>query len=89
VKTVHLTIEARRFLDELDDVRDHLPDGTVDMTYLVYRELLLPFGDWVAQIRAVRNQYAQSHGLPLRNDRFDWKDLAPVYGSAVSEISLE
>lgn len=80
---------GRRFLHEVDDVKDHLPDRTIDMTYLVYRELLLPFGDWVEQIRAVRNQYAQSHLLPLRNDRFDWKDLTPVYGAAVSEISLE
>ena len=54
---------GRRFLHELDDVKDHLPDRTVDMTYLVYRELLLPFGDWVEQVRAVRNQYAASHGL--------------------------
>ena len=70
---------GRRFLHELDDVKDHLPDRTVDMTYLVYRELQLPFGDWVEQVRAARNQYAQSHGLPLRNERFDWKDLNPVY----------
>ena len=45
---------GRRFLHELDDVKDHLPDRTVDMTYLVYRELLLPFGDWVEQVRAAR-----------------------------------
>ena len=25
---------------QVDDVKDHLPDRTVDMTYLVYRELL-------------------------------------------------
>ena len=70
---------GRRFLHDLDDVKDHLPDRTADMSYLVYRELQLPFGDWVEQVRAVRNQYAQSHGLPLRNERFDWKDLNPVY----------
>ena len=70
---------GRRFLHELDDVKDHLPDRTVDMSYLVYRELQLPFGDWVEQVRAARNQYAQSHGLPLRNERFEWKDLNPVF----------
>ena len=69
---------GRRFRHELDDVKDHLPDRTVDMSYLVYRQLLLPFGEWVEQVRAVRNQYAQSHGLPLRNQRFDWKDLNPA-----------
>ena len=69
---------GRRFLHELDDVKDHLPDRTVDMSYLVYRELQLPFGEWVEQVRAVRNQYAQAHSLPVANERFDWKDLAPV-----------
>ena len=70
---------GRRFLHELDDVKDHLPDRTVDMTYLVYRELLLPFGDWVEQVRSVRNQYATSHGLPAQNGSFDWQDLSPLY----------
>jgi hexosaminidase len=70
---------GRRFLHEVDDVKDHLPDRTVDMTYLVYRELLLPFGDWVEQVRGVRNQYASSHGLAAQDERFDWKDLNPVY----------
>jgi hypothetical protein len=63
----------------LDDVKDHLPDRTVDMSYLVYRELQLPFGEWVEQVRVARNRYAQSHGLPVRNERFDWQDLKPVY----------
>jgi hexosaminidase len=70
---------GRHFLHELDDVKDHLPDRTVDMTYLVYRELLLPLGDWVEQVRSIRNQYAASHSLPAQNERFDWKDLSPVY----------
>ncbi len=70
---------GRRFVHELDDVKDHLPDRTVDMTYLVYRELLLPFGDWVEQVRSARNQYASAHGLPAQNASFDWQDLSPLY----------
>ncbi|MCC6365984.1 MAG: beta-N-acetylhexosaminidase [Bryobacterales bacterium] len=80
---------GRRFLHELDDVKDHVPDRTVDMTYLVYRELLLPFGEWAEQMRTARNTYAAAHKLPARNERFDWKDLAPVHHSATAEISLE
>ncbi len=80
---------GRKFLHELDDVKDHLPDRTVDMSYLVYRELLLPFGDWVDRIRSARNEYAKMHEIPLRNDGFDWKDLTPVTAAQVSEISLE
>jgi hypothetical protein len=56
------------------------------MTYLVYRELQLPFGDWVEQVRAARNQYAQSHGLRPRNERFDWQDLNPVYRVAETPV---
>ena len=44
---------GRRFLHELDDVKDHLPDRTVDMSYLVYRELLLPMEDLI-RITALR-----------------------------------
>jgi hypothetical protein len=80
---------GRKFLHELDDVKDHLPDRTVDMSYLVYRELLLPFGEWVDKIRSARNEYAKMHQIPVRNDAFDWKDLAAVSAAQVSEISLE
>jgi hypothetical protein len=47
----------------------------VDLSYLVYREKLLPFGAWVNAIQAARNEYAASHHMPVRNDRFDWSDL--------------
>jgi hypothetical protein len=80
---------GRRFLHEMDDVKDHLPDRTVDMSYLVYRELILPFGEWVENVRAARNQYAQAHNLPLNNSRFDWKDLKPVSVTEVADIDLE
>ena len=70
---------GRRFLHEVDDVKDHLPDRTVDMTYLVYRELRLPLSEWVEQVRAARNQYASAHGLAAQNERFDWLDLSPDY----------
>ncbi|MBV6430472.1 MAG: hypothetical protein IANPNBLG_00585 [Bryobacteraceae bacterium] len=80
---------GRRFLHELDDVKDHAPDRTTDMTYMVYRELLLPFGEWTEQIRMARNSFAAAHKLPVRNERFDWKDLAPVRHLAPAEISLE
>ena len=57
----------------------------MDMTYLVYRELQLPFGDWVEQVRTIRNQYASSHGLAAQNERFDWKDLSPAYPALSAE----
>lgn len=71
------TAEAngRRFLHELDDVKDHLPDRTVDMSYLVYDELLLPMDEWFARTEAARNGYAKAHQAAERNETLSWKNL--------------
>ena len=50
---------GRRFLHKWDDVKDHPADRTVDLSYMIQREFLLPFGEWVGQVRAARNQYAE------------------------------
>jgi hexosaminidase len=74
-KTWHPRVPAangRKFLHDLDDVKDHLPDRTVGMEYLVYRELQLPLGDWAKQTMAARNQYAKSHGLSERTAAVEW-----------------
>jgi hypothetical protein len=70
---------GRRFLHELDDVKDHLPDRTIDMSYLVYRELLLPFEEWAERVQASRNQYAETNRLPLRTETFGWKNVEDAY----------
>jgi hexosaminidase len=80
---------GRKFLHEVDDVKDHLPDRTTDMTYLILREIQLPFGEWIEQIQAARNRYAQAHQTPVRADKFDWKDLKSVSGMEIGAISLE
>jgi hypothetical protein len=66
---------GRTVLHEHDDVKDHPADRTVDLSYMIQREILLPFGEWVGQVRTARTQYAQAHNLPLNNDTFDWKDI--------------
>jgi N-acetyl-beta-hexosaminidase len=66
---------GRRFLHEVDDVKDHLPDRTVDMSYLVYRDVQLPIQPWAEKLAEVRNHYADSHHLPAREFRFRWADL--------------
>ncbi len=78
---------GRQFLHELDDVKDHLPDRTVDMSYLVYRETLLPFGTWVNSIAAARNQYAAAHNLKVRDYRLSWGDLSFTPASRFSNSS--
>jgi hexosaminidase len=72
---------GRKYLNGVDDVKDHLPMRTVDMSYLVYRELILPLGKWYEQVQAVRNQYAQAHGLLARTKSFDWKNTQVVLGN--------
>ncbi len=67
---------GRKFVHELDDVKDHLPDRTVGMDYLVYRELQLPLGDWAGQVLASRNQFAKAHGIADRSEAVEW--AAPV-----------
>ena len=73
---------GRRVVHELDDVKDHLIDRTIDMNYLVYRELTLPFGDWIKRVQAVRNEYATQHGLPEDHSAFDWEDTTARAGGA-------
>jgi hypothetical protein len=65
---------GRRYLDEVDNVKDHRPVRTVDMSYLVYRELLYPLGDWAARTLEARNEYARAHQLPVRAFELNWKD---------------
>jgi len=69
-----LEANGRRCLDQVDDVKDHRPVRTVDMSYLIYRELLYPLGDWAESTRRARNQYAQAHGLPGRGKKVDWRN---------------
>ena len=69
---------GRKFVDKVDDVKDHLPVRTVDMTYLIYRQLLYPLGEWAAKVEAVRNQYARAHDLPARSREWDWKDTTTL-----------
>ncbi len=66
---------GRRFLHEVDDVKDHLPDRTVDMSYLVYDELLLPLDDWYERTQSARNTYARTNRLPVRSEPLNWSSL--------------
>ena len=73
---------GRKFFDKVDDVKDHQPVRTVDTSYLVYRELLYPLGTWAAQVMSIRNQYAQEHKLPRRDDKLEWKDTSTGISAA-------
>jgi hypothetical protein len=73
---------GRKYLDQVDDIKDHQPVRTVDMSYLIYRELLYPLGEWAKTVIAVRNEYATAHKIPSRNYTFGWKDTSSAITSA-------
>jgi len=75
---------GRKFLDKVDDVKDHLPVRTVDMTYLIYRQLRYPLDDWADKVEAARNQYAAAHNLPTQSRQWHWKDLSITVHTARS-----
>ncbi|RYY22967.1 MAG: glycoside hydrolase [Chitinophagaceae bacterium] len=64
---------GRKFVDEVDDVKDHQPVRTVDMSYLIYRQLKYPMGKWAAAVQQARNQFARTHNLPESKYVLDWE----------------
>jgi hexosaminidase len=66
---------GRRFLNTPDDVKDHRPGRTVDMSYLIYRELNYPLGKWVEDVRSNRNSFALKKNLSERKEILKWGDM--------------
>lgn len=66
---------GRKFLDLVDDVKDHEPARTVDMSYLIYRELKLPLDKWAKQVLEARNHFAIKNNLPARNETYNWESV--------------
>jgi len=65
----------RHYLNVADDVKDHRPGRTVDMTYLIFRDLHYPLGKWAEEAQNVRNNFAGKHGLPLRKKQLLWEQV--------------
>jgi len=64
---------GRKFLHQVDDIKDHQPVRTIDLSYLIYRELHYPLDQWWTDVVKVRNDYAQKHQLPLTNKQLNWQ----------------
>ena len=64
---------GRKFVDQVDDVKDHQPVRTVDMSYLIYRQLKYPLGKWAEDVLNARNQFAKTHNLALRSGALEWE----------------
>lgn len=76
----HVARDPQQFVDTAtsEDARRR-QDG---LLYLIDREFLLPFGDWVNHVQDVRNQYAAAHKLPAREGKFDWQDATTLRSQA-------
>jgi hypothetical protein len=78
----HVARDPQRFVDtgtSADARRNQ-----VGLNYLIDREFLLPFGDWVNQLQDIRNRYAKAHGLPVRSIHFDWQDSETLRSQGVN-----
>lgn len=67
------TANGRTFLQQVDDIKDHQPVRTIDLSYLIYRELHYPLDKWWNDIRRVRNEFAQKHQLPVVSKPLNWQ----------------
>jgi hexosaminidase len=78
----HVAREPQNFVDTKPSVSaKRRQEGLV---YLIERELMLPFGDWVSRVQDVRNRYAAAHGLPPREGHFDWEDTTTLHSRAAN-----
>ncbi|MEP7106845.1 MAG: glycoside hydrolase family 20 zincin-like fold domain-containing protein [Ferruginibacter sp.] len=66
---------GRKYLHVVDDVKDHRPIRTADMSYLIYRELMYPMDKWADETVQVRNKFALRHSLKQRVFKLQWKVL--------------
>jgi hexosaminidase len=64
---------GRKYLFMVDDIKDHLPGRTSDMSYLIYREIHYPLGEWAKKVIQVRNQYAKKNHIDPRLDIPVWE----------------
>ncbi|PYV15744.1 MAG: hypothetical protein DMG21_14125 [Acidobacteria bacterium] len=55
----------------------------VGLDYLIDREFSLPFEEWVNEVLEARNRYAEAHGLPHREGKFDWQDTETLQSQTV------
>ncbi len=69
-----LEANGRTYLDKVDDIKDHIPVRTVDMSYLIYRQLHYPLGQWAEETQKARNAFAAKNGLSQRTGSLNWKD---------------
>lgn len=64
---------GRKYLHAVDDVKDHEPIRTTDLSYLIYRDLNYPMDKWANETVKARNVFAKKHSLKTRTFILNWK----------------
>lgn len=72
---VGVEANGRRYLHRVDDVKDHRPVRTADMSYLMYRQLRYPLGKWTQQILKARNAFAGQYKLSPLKYELNWEKI--------------
>ena len=67
---------GRKYLHVVDDVKDHRPIRTADMSYLIYRELMYPMDKWAEETVKARNEFARRLSLKQRDFNLQWKEYS-------------
>ncbi|HMH34471.1 MAG TPA: glycoside hydrolase family 20 zincin-like fold domain-containing protein [Puia sp.] len=70
---------GRIYLQSVDDVKDHRPIRTSDMSYLIYRELNYPLDKWAEETLSARNTFARRHSLKQRVFNLMWKHYSTLH----------
>ncbi|MES1219904.1 MAG: glycoside hydrolase family 20 zincin-like fold domain-containing protein [Bacteroidota bacterium] len=68
-------VNGRKYLLQVDDVKDHEPVRTIDMSYLVYRQLHYPLDKWASETLEARNAFARQHKLAERKTHLNWSSI--------------
>lgn len=59
-------VNGRKFVHVLDDTKDHWADRRADLSYLIAPEESIALEQWMKQLGAVIQAWAQQHHLPVR-----------------------
>jgi hexosaminidase len=77
----HVTPDPQDFVDT--QTSEDARRGQSGLLYLIDREFVLPFGEWVNQVNGIRNRYAAAHNLPAREGKFDWQNTETLHSQPV------
>ncbi len=59
-------VDGRKFMQVLDDTKDHFGGRTADLGYMFQPEQSIGLAQWRASLSKLTNEYAKRHNVPVR-----------------------